>query len=282
MSKEELAALEKDIKAELSALQAERLDLDEYDEIAALEKDILALATEFATVKAEKRRVQHPSDPTVEEQIAALQAQNRRLKEIRQAETEIEALQKQIKRLAGEIRLGRGATAGGPHRQTEMKRLAGEMAALIAKKRRLKLALRPRELERQPGHTRTKDEAGTPRMDIPVETVSLEALCNRDLIEDCGADSSVDERIESDLKDEKIESDLRDATASILKTLSPQEERVVRMRFGIGSDRVHTLEEIGQEFHLTRERIRQIETKALRQLRAPERARRLRAIMAAR
>ena len=54
------------------------------------------------------------------------------------------------------------------------------------------------------------------------------------------------------------------------------------MRFGIGCEREHTLEEIGQEFDVTRERIRQIEAKALRQLRAPERARRLRALMAAR
>jgi DNA-directed RNA polymerase sigma subunit (sigma70/sigma32) len=58
--------------------------------------------------------------------------------------------------------------------------------------------------------------------------------------------------------------------------------KVIRMRFGIGCEREHTLEEIGQEFDVTRERIRQIEAKALRQLRAPERARRLRALMAAR
>jgi RNA polymerase primary sigma factor len=70
--------------------------------------------------------------------------------------------------------------------------------------------------------------------------------------------------------------------AGILKTLSPKEEKVVRLRFGIGCEREHTLEEIGQEFDVTRERIRQIEAKALRQLRAPERARRLRALMAAR
>jgi len=66
------------------------------------------------------------------------------------------------------------------------------------------------------------------------------------------------------------------------KTLSPKEEKVIRLRFGIGCEREHTLEEIGQEFDVTRERIRQIEAKALRQLRAPERARRLRALMAAR
>ena len=78
------------------------------------------------------------------------------------------------------------------------------------------------------------------------------------------------------------QSNVRDETAGILKTLSPKEETVIRLRFGIGCEREHTLEEIGQEFDVTRERIRQIEAKALRQLRAPERARRLRALLAAR
>ena len=75
---------------------------------------------------------------------------------------------------------------------------------------------------------------------------------------------------------------VRDETANILKTLSPKEEKVIRLRFGIGCEREHTLEEIGQEFDVTRERIRQIEAKALRQLRSPERARHLRALLAAR
>jgi hypothetical protein len=74
----------------------------------------------------------------------------------------------------------------------------------------------------------------------------------------------------------------RDGTASILKTLSPKEEKVIRLRLGIGCENEHTLEEISQEFDLTRERIRQIEAEALGHLRAPERARRLRALMAAR
>ena len=69
---------------------------------------------------------------------------------------------------------------------------------------------------------------------------------------------------------------------STCRRRSPREEKVIRLRFGIGCESEHTLEEIGQEFDLTRERIRQIEAKALRQLRAPERARRLRALMAAR
>ena len=65
------------------------------------------------------------------------------------------------------------------------------------------------------------------------------------------------------------------------KAEDPLGERGERLRFGIGCDREHTLEEIGQEFDVTRERIRQIEAKALRRLRAPERAGRLRALMPA-
>ena len=147
-----------------------------------------------------------------------------------------------------------------------------------------------RELEKELGRTPTNDEIGR-RMDIPVEKVqklktisrdpvSLETPVGRDgesalgdLIEDRWVGSPVDAVIEGNVRDE---------TAGILKTLSPKEEKVIRLRFGIGCEREHTLEEIGQEFDVTRERIRQIEAKALRQLRAPERARRLRALMAAR
>ena len=93
-----------------------------------------------------------------------------------------------------------------------------------------------------------------------------------DLIEDRSVGSPVDAINEGNVRDE---------TAGILKILSPREEKVIRLRFGIGCDRVHTLEEIGQEFDVTRERIRQIEAKALRRLRAPERAGRLRALMPA-
>ena len=67
---------------------------------------------------------------------------------------------------------------------------------------------------------------------------------------------------------------------NIIKRLTPRQEKVIRPRFGIGCEREHTLEEIGQEFDLTRERIRQIEAKALRHLRSPERARHLRALLA--
>jgi RNA polymerase primary sigma factor len=147
-----------------------------------------------------------------------------------------------------------------------------------------------RELEKELGRAPSNDEIGR-RMDIPVEKVqklktisrdpvSLETPVGRDgesalgdLIEDRWIGSPVDTVIETNVRDE---------TANILKTLSPKEEKVIRLRFGIGCEREHTLEEIGQEFDVTRERIRQIEAKALRQLRSPERARHLRALLAAR
>ena len=147
-----------------------------------------------------------------------------------------------------------------------------------------------RELEKELGRQPTNDEIAR-RMDIQVEKVqklktisrdpvSLETPVGRDgesalgdLIEDRWVGSPVDAVIEGNVRDE---------TANILKTLSPKEEKVIRLRFGIGCEREHTLEEIGQEFDVTRERIRQIEAKALRQLRSPERARHLRALLAAR
>ncbi len=147
-----------------------------------------------------------------------------------------------------------------------------------------------RELEKELGRAPNNEEISR-RMDIPVEKVqklktisrdpvSLETPVGRDgesalgdLIEDRWVGSPVDAVIDSNVRDE---------TANILKTLSPKEEKVIRLRFGIGCEREHTLEEIGQEFDVTRERIRQIEAKALRQLRSPERARHLRALLAAR
>ncbi len=146
-----------------------------------------------------------------------------------------------------------------------------------------------RELEKELGRSPTNEEIGD-RMEISAEKVqklktisrdpvSLETPVGRDgesalgdLLEDRWVGSPVDSVIESNVREE---------TADVLKTLSPKEEKVIRMRFGIGCDREHTLEEIGQEFAVTRERIRQIEAKALRALRGPDRARRLRALMAA-
>ena len=72
---------------------------------------------------------------------------------------------------------------------------------------------------------------------------------------------------------------LRDATTRVLATLTPREERVLRMRFGIGMNTDHTLEEVGQQFNVTRERIRQIEAKALRKLKHPSRSRKLRSFL---
>ena len=74
-------------------------------------------------------------------------------------------------------------------------------------------------------------------------------------------------------------SNLREATTRVLATLTPREERVLRMRFGIGMNTDHTLEEVGQQFSVTRERIRQIEAKALRKLKHPSRSRRLRSFL---
>ena len=144
-----------------------------------------------------------------------------------------------------------------------------------------------RELEKALGRRPTNEDISR-RMDIPVEKVQRLNTISRcpvsletplggdgestlgDLIEDRWVRSPVDHAIESHVCDE---------TALILKTLSPREEKVIRLRFGIDCEREHTLEEIGQEFDVTRERIRQIEAGAICKLRAPERARRLHALI---
>ena len=77
-----------------------------------------------------------------------------------------------------------------------------------------------------------------------------------------------------------INLNLKEQTDQVLKTLSPREEKVIKMRFGLGDGSEHTLEEVGQSFTVTRERIRQIEAKALRKLRHPSRSRKLRAFVA--
>jgi len=79
--------------------------------------------------------------------------------------------------------------------------------------------------------------------------------------------------------DAAINSNLRETTTRVLATLTPREERVLRMRFGIGMNTDHTLEEVGQQFNVTRERIRQIEAKALRKLKHPSRSRKLRSFL---
>ncbi|MDC3091157.1 RNA polymerase sigma factor RpoD [Rickettsiales bacterium] len=79
--------------------------------------------------------------------------------------------------------------------------------------------------------------------------------------------------------DAAIQNNLREATTNVLSSLTPREERVLRMRFGIGMNTDHTLEEVGQQFSVTRERIRQIEAKGLRKLKHPSRSRKLRSFL---
>ena len=145
-----------------------------------------------------------------------------------------------------------------------------------------------RELEKELGRTPTNEEIGQRMetteqkvqelraisrdpvsLDLPVGKDGESAL--RDLIEDRWAISPLTDRL--------IERDICDETAGVLKTLAPNEETIIRMRFGIGYDREHTLAEIAQHFNLSRERVRQIEAVALRRLRNPESARRLRPLM---
>jgi RNA polymerase primary sigma factor len=79
--------------------------------------------------------------------------------------------------------------------------------------------------------------------------------------------------------DSAIQDNLKDTTTRVLSSLTPREERVLRMRFGIGMNTDHTLEEVGQQFSVTRERIRQIEAKALRKLKHPSRSRKLKSFL---
>ena len=123
------------------------------------------------------------------------------------------------------------------------------------------------------------------RMDMPVskvrkimkiaqEPISLETPIGEeedshlgDFIEDRGVISPIDHVIVSNLKEQ---------TSKVLRTLTPREEQVLKMRFGVGDGAEHTLEEVGRSFNVTRERIRQIESKALRKLRHPSRSKKLR------
>ena len=79
--------------------------------------------------------------------------------------------------------------------------------------------------------------------------------------------------------DSVIFGNLKEQTRGVLKTLTPREELVLKMRFGVGEGSEHTLEEVGRSFNVTRERIRQIESKALRKLRHPSRSRKLKAFL---
>ena len=114
-------------------------------------------------------------------------------------------------------------------------------------------------------------------MKIAKEPISLETPVGDeedshlgDFIEDKGAVLPIDAAIQANL---------RETTTRVLASLTPREERVLRMRFGIGMNTDHTLEEVGQQFSVTRERIRQIEAKALRKLKHPSRSRKLRSFL---
>jgi len=126
------------------------------------------------------------------------------------------------------------------------------------------------------------------RMDIPLEKVrkvlkiakepiSLETPIGEE--EDSHLGDFIEDKNTASPVDSVINIDLADQVKKVLGTLTPREERVLRMRFGIGEKSDHTLEEVGQDFEVTRERIRQIEAKALRKLRHPSRSKRLRTFM---
>jgi RNA polymerase primary sigma factor len=144
-----------------------------------------------------------------------------------------------------------------------------------------------RELEKELNRAPSDEEIGR-RMEVSAAKVGELKAISRDPV---SLDTPVGKDGESTLGDlledpwvsnvtgTMLDTDIREQTAGVLKTLSPSEEQVIRLRFGIGCDHEHTLAEIAEQFDLSRERIRQIETKAIRQLRGPETARRLRPLM---
>ncbi len=150
-----------------------------------------------------------------------------------------------------------------------------------------KLVRAQRYLVQKMGHEPTPDEIAE-KMEMPLEKVqmvlkiakepiSLESPIGED--EDSHLGDLIEDKQRPSLTDEVMQRNLSEQTHKILATLTPREEKVLKMRFGIGERSNHTLEEVGQDFSVTRERIRQIEAKALRKLRHPSRARVLRAFM---
>jgi RNA polymerase primary sigma factor len=150
-----------------------------------------------------------------------------------------------------------------------------------------KLIRTSRSLVQELGREPTSEEIAK-RMDIPVskvrkvlkiaqEPISLETPIGEE--EDSHLGDFIEDRQVVSPADAVINLNLREQTESVLKTLTPREERVIKMRFGVGDGSEHTLEEVGQSFAVTRERIRQIEAKALRKLRHPSRSRKLRAFL---
>jgi len=150
-----------------------------------------------------------------------------------------------------------------------------------------KLIRTSRALVQELGREPTSEEIAK-RMDIPVskvrkvlkiaqEPISLETPIGEE--EDSHLGDFIEDRKAISPSEAVINLDLREQTESVLKSLTPREERVIKMRFGVGDGSEHTLEEVGQSFAVTRERIRQIEAKALRKLRHPSRSKKLRAFL---
>jgi len=150
-----------------------------------------------------------------------------------------------------------------------------------------KLIRTSRALVQEYGREPTAEEIGK-KMDMPVskvrkilkiaqEPISLETPIGEE--EDSHLGDFIEDRGVVLPSESVINLNLKEQTASVLQSLTPREEQVIRMRFGIGDGSEHTLEEVGQRFSVTRERIRQIEAKALRKLRHPSRSRKLKAFL---
>ncbi len=144
-----------------------------------------------------------------------------------------------------------------------------------------------RDLEKELGRTPRNDEIAR-RLETTADKVQELRAISRDPVSldlPVGRDGEsvlgdlIEDHSAATLFNPMMAHDVRDETAGVLKSLSPGEEKVIRMRFGIGYDREHTLQEIAAGFGLTRERIRQIEMKALQKLRSPDNAHRLRPLM---
>jgi RNA polymerase primary sigma factor len=139
------------------------------------------------------------------------------------------------------------------------------------------------EIGREPTPEELAEKLGMPLekvrkvLKIAKEPISLETPIGDD--EDSHLGDFIEDKNAILPVEAAIHSNLRDSTTKVLSSLTPREERVLRMRFGIGMNTDHTLEEVGQQFSVTRERIRQIEAKALRKLKHPSRSRKLRSFL---
>jgi RNA polymerase primary sigma factor len=133
------------------------------------------------------------------------------------------------------------------------------------------------EIGREPTPEELAEKLGMPLEKIAKEPLSLETPVGDE--EDSHLGDFIEDKNAILPIDAAIQSNLRETTTRVLASLTPREERVLRMRFGIGMNTDHTLEEVGQQFSVTRERIRQIEAKALRKLKHPSRSRKLRSFL---